>query len=95
MSKVLLLVPEAPAPAAAPLTPRHNGGRKEFRLGLLDNSKANADHLLQFVMEAIKSELPVTSVVSLRKGHPSVPAPKEILDQLAREADFVVTAMGD
>lgn len=95
MSKVLLLVPEAPAPAATPLVPQHKGGKKEFRLGVLDNSKANADHLLRFVMEAIKDQLPVTSVVWQRKGHPSVPAPKEMLDTLAREADFVVTAMAD
>ena len=37
----------------------------------------------------------VASVVILRKGSVSLPAPKEILDQLAAEADFVVSAMGE
>lgn len=95
MSKVLLLVPEAPGPAATHVAPQRKAGKKEFRLGVLDNSKANADHLLRFVMEAIKAQLPVTSVVWQRKGHPSVPAPKEVLDKLAAETDFVVTAMAD
>ena len=95
MSKVLLLVPEAPGPAAAPAARQPKGGRKEFRLGILDNSKANADHLLRFVMEGIKAQLPVTSVVWQRKDNVSLPAPNDILDKLAAETDFVITAMAD
>jgi hypothetical protein len=37
----------------------------------------------------------VSSVVSLRKASVSFPAPSEILDQLAAEADVVVSAMAD
>jgi hypothetical protein len=95
MSKVLLLVPEAPAPASGPVVERRKGGKKDFRLGILDNSKSNADHLLRFVMEGIQGELPVTSVVWQRKGNVSLPASKDILDKLSAEADFVVTAMAD
>jgi hypothetical protein len=39
--------------------------------------------------------VPVASVVSLRKDSVSLPAPGAILDQLAAEADFVVSAMAD
>ncbi len=46
-------------------------------------------------MAGIKAQVPVASVVSLRKGSVSLPAPKELLDQLAAEADFVVSAMAD
>jgi hypothetical protein len=95
MSKVLLLVPEAPTPAGGPAVERRKGGKKEFRLGVLDNSKANADHLLRFVMEGIKAQLPVSSVVWQRKGNVSLPAPNDILNKLAAETDFVVTAMAD
>ena len=95
MSKVLLLVPEAPPPAAAATVERPRGGRKEFRLGILDNSKANADHLLRFIMEGLQAELPVSAIVWQRKDNVSLPAPGAILDRLAAEADFVVTAMGD
>ena len=42
-----------------------------------------------------KAQVPVASVVSLRKGSVSLPAPNDILDKLAAEADLVVSAMGD
>ena len=45
--------------------------------------------------DAITSEVPVSSVVSLRKASVSLPAPAEILDTLAKEADVVVSAMAD
>jgi hypothetical protein len=94
-SKVLLVVPEAPAAASSsPVAARQikAGG---LRLGILDNSKGNADHLLRFIAEGIQAALPVTSVVSLRKNSVSLPAPGEILDRLGQEADFVVSAMAD
>ena len=47
------------------------------------------------VIAGVRAALPVASVVSLRKGSVSLPAPKEILDRLAAEADFVVSAMAD
>jgi hypothetical protein len=39
--------------------------------------------------------VPVTSVVTLRKPTVSLPAPADILDRLADEADVVVSAMAD
>ena len=93
--KVILVVPEAPpvqAGAGAAQRALSAGG---LRLGVLDNSKGNADHLLRLVVEGVKAALPVKSVVSLRKGNVSLPAPGEMLDQLARDADFVVSAMAD
>lgn len=93
--KTILVVPEAPAPATtAPITERHIE-KTGIRLGILDNSKGNADHLLRFLIEGIKAALPVASVVSLRKDSVSLPAPGKILDQLAAEADCVVSAMAD
>ena len=95
MSKVLLVVPEAPAPAATVAAERRKAGKGGLRLGVLDNSKGNADHLLRFIVEGVKAAVPVASVVSLRKDTVSLPAPGAILDQLAMEADFVVSAMAD
>ena len=95
MSKVLLVVPEAPVPAAAVAAESRKAGKSGLRLGVLDNSKGNADHLLRFIVEGVKSALPVASVVSLRKGSVSLPAPGAILDRLAAEADVVVSAMAD
>ena len=95
MSKVLLVVPEAPVPEAAAAAERRKPGSGGLRLGVLDNSKGNADHLLRFIVEGVKSALPVASVVMTRKGSVSLPAPGDVLDQLTREADFVVSAMAD
>ena len=95
MSKVTLVVPEAPVQQAAAVAERRKPGKSGLRLGVLDNSKGNADHLLRFIVEGVKAALPVTSVVMTRKGSVSLPAPDEVLDQLTREADFVVSAMAD
>jgi hypothetical protein len=94
-SKVVLLVPEAPAPQVEAVKDQPRRKVTEIRLGILDNSKANADHLLRFVMEGLKGELPIGKVLATRKGNVSVPAPKEIIEELAAECDFVVSAMGD
>jgi len=95
MSKVLLVVPEAPGLAAAVTAGQRKSGKGGLRLGVLDNSKGNADHLLRFIVEGVKAALPVASVVMTRKGNNSLPAPADVLDQLTREADFVVSAMAD
>ena len=93
--KVTLVVPEAPTPASGTLVEQRRIEKRGIRLGVLDNSKGNADYLLAMVVEGVRAALPVASVVSLRKDVVSLPAPKAILDRLAAEADFVVSAMAD
>ena len=88
------IIPEAPPPADAALAGarRLTGG---LRLGILDNSKSNADYLLQMIVEAVKAKLPVASVVALRKPSPAAGADPRVLDQLAASADCVISAMAD
>jgi len=93
--KVLLVVPEAPAPQSTAAVKERGLGKGGIRLGTLDNAKSNADHLLSFIVEEVKAALPVASVVSLKKPNASVPASSQVLDRLAQEADCVVSAMGD
>ena len=95
MSKILLVVPEAPVPEAIAAAESRKSDGRGLRFGVLDNSKGNADHLLRFIVEGVRAAVPVASVVMLRKGSVSLPAPGELIDQLAREADFVVSAMAD
>ena len=93
--KVFLISPEAPTHQfAGPGDVRRikAGG---IRLGTLDNTKGNADHLLAFVVENLQKVLNIASVVVLRKNNPSTPAPAAVLDRLAAECDFVISAMGD
>ena len=93
--KVKLVVPEAPVAAAAAAKAQRKFAQGGLRLGILDNSKGNADHLLKFLIDGIKAQVAVASVVTLRKDSVSLPAPSAILDKLAAEADVVVSAMGD
>ena len=93
--KVKLVVPEAPVAATAAAKTQRKFAQGGLRLGILDNSKGNADHLLKFIIDGIKAQVSVASVVTLRKDSVSLPAPNAILDKLAAEADVVVSAMGD
>lgn len=95
VQKIRLVVPEAPSPQAVAETKTRAVARGGIRLGILDNSKGNADHLLKFIVEGVKALVPVASVVMTRKDSVSLPAPDAILDQLAAESDVVLTAMAD
>jgi len=94
MTKMRFVVPEAPAPGAGGVAAQRKLG-KAIRLGLLDNNKGNADHLLGMVLERVRASLPIASVVSLKKATAVLAAPPETLDKLASEADCVITAMAD
>ena len=94
-NKIRLVVPEAPAPAGTAAGKARAIEKGGIRLGVLDNSKGNADHLLKFIVDGVKAAVPVSSVVSLRKASVSLPAPAEILDRLTKESDVVVSAMAD
>ena len=94
--KVILVVPEAPPVQAAAGPRQRRLSTDGVRLGILDNSKGNADHLLRLIVEGVrKTDVPIMSVVSLRKGNVSLPAPAQIMEQLVREADIVLSAMAD
>lgn len=90
-----LVVPDAPTEEVAQLKPNRRLGSGGIRLGILDNSKANADHLLNLIIEGVKKEFKVDSVVIKRKPTSSRPATDQILDELAQEADLVISAMAD
>ena len=93
--KILLVVPEAPAPGGEARIDERRIVKGAIRLGVLDNSKGNADHLLRFIVDSVKASVPVSSVVVERKASVSLPAPADILDRLTAEADVVISAMAD
>ena len=95
MGKIFLVVPDAPLDEVVQVKPDRTLGTHGIRLGVLDNSKGNADHLLNFIVEGVKNEFKVDSVVVKRKSASSAGATPQILDELAKEADLVVSAMAD
>ena len=95
MAKIFIVAPDAPLEEAVKLKAERILGNGGIRLGVLDNSKANADHLLNLIVEGVKKEFQVDSVVVKRKPTSSRPATDQMLDEFAREADIVVSAMAD
>jgi hypothetical protein len=93
--EVLLVVPEAPAPDNTAEIHERSIGTKPLRIGILDNTKSNADHLLALLLDGIGKEFEVASIVRTRKPHASLPAEPPIIDQLEQEADVVISAMAD
>ncbi len=93
--RIRLVVPEAPAPIARTATGTKHIDQYQLHLGVLDNSKGNADHLLAMVVAGLREVLPIASVVSLRKDILSLPAVDTIIERLAAETAFVVSAMAD
>ena len=64
-------------------------------LGLLDNSKPNADKLAERFAELLKEKYGIASVITRRKLTAQQGAPKQYLDELAAQADFVLSGLGD
>ena len=94
MARIFLVAPDAPPEDVKQLKASRTLSAG-IRLGVLDNSKGNADHLLNLIVEGVKKEFKVDSVVTKRKPTASRPATDEMLDELAKEADLVVSAMAD
>jgi uncharacterized protein YhfF len=95
MATIYIVAPDAPMEETANLDSGRKLAAGGLRLGVLDNSKGNADHLLKLIVEGVKRELEVASVVYKRKPASSAPATALILDELANEADLVISAMAD
>lgn len=90
----LLLDPTAqPAANAVALAPRPPDLRHK-RLGLIDNTKANAGELLEAVAALLADDLQPSEIIR-RRVPATLPADDELLDELAREVDLVIEAVGD
>ena len=64
-------------------------------VGLLSNSKRNADKLLHDIYALLQDTYEFKDVVFLDKGDASRLAPKEVMDELLEKCDVVITATGD
>jgi len=87
--------PEAPVAVASSIELQKKGAASGIRIGILDNSKSNADHLLQFLLDSAQQALPIEHTIKRRKPAASRPAAEAVVEDLAREADFVLSAMAD
>lgn len=89
-----LLDPRArPEEQDVKLAPRPEDLRGK-RVGLVENTKANAAGLLEAVADVLLNDLQPKEIVR-RKVPATMPASEEVLDELARDCDLVIEAVGD
>ena len=77
------------------LAPRRFKSLDGVRLGLLGNSKLNADAVLLAIGDLLKEKYAVQSVFMRSKPTFSKPAPDELIDEIIQNADVVLTGVGD
>ncbi len=65
------------------------------RLGIIDDSKRNADVLLEELAEILRTRYEITEVKWHRKPSASRPADPTALKELTEQVDSVIIAIGD
>ena len=63
-------------------------------LGLLDNTKEQGDIILQTIGDALRERHGVARVVVKRKEHYSKPATSALIDEMAKEVEVAIAAVG-
>ena len=64
-------------------------------VGFIDNAKPNFNFLVDDLADLLQSNYGVRAVVKRRKRSASVPAPEEMLREIAGQCDLVITGSGD
>ena len=65
------------------------------RLGIIDDSKKNADVLLEELVELLRTRYEISDVKWHRKPSASKPADPAAIRELAESCDAVIVAVGD
>lgn len=81
----------AAAPAVAPRPRSLNG----IRIGLLGNTKRNADLILDAVGAQLAGRHDAVTLVPRTKTQFAMPLPVDLIEELVRECDVVVIGVGD
>ena len=74
---------------------RHGNRQVALFLAAVLGGVFTVNNLLKLIVEGVKKEYQVDSVVIKRKPTSSRPATDQVLDELAKEADLVISAMAD
>jgi len=63
-------------------------------VGVLDNTKEQADIILRTLGEGLREKYGVKEVIVRRKEHYSKPAPDAMIEEMAEQCDVVICALG-
>ena len=76
------------------LSPRPSDLRGK-RLGLLDNTKANAEIILRKIADVLDTKYEFSEIYYAKKHSSNLPPKPEVLSDLHRYADIVIAGIGD
>ena len=65
------------------------------RLGLLDNTKANAEIILRKIANILNAKYEFSDIYYTKKHSSNLPPKPEILSDIHRKADIVIAGIGD
>lgn len=77
------------------LAPRRFTTLDGVRLGLVSNSKLNADKVLLAIGDLLSQRYGLEAIVHERKENFSLPAPDHVVERMLRSADVVIAGVGD
>ena len=77
------------------LAPRQLRTLDGARLGLLSNTKLNADAVLAAIGELLQERYALKAVVARTKATFSRPAEDQVLSELVEQCDVVIAGVGD
>jgi hypothetical protein len=80
---------------AAFTAPDLPGSLRGRTVGFLDNTKANFDRLVMDMGALLRERFGVNGVVHRKKANAASPAPREILEELAKHCDVVFAGSAD
>lgn len=93
MSKRIIDPSAGSSGAKTPLAPRPMDLRGKT-VGIIDNTKEQADVIAEAMAQGLREHYGVAKVIIRRKPFYSKPAPAELIDELAKEADVAIAAVG-
>jgi hypothetical protein len=93
MSKRIIDPSAGGSGAKTPLAPRPMDLRGKT-VGIIDNTKEQADVIAEAMAQGLREHYGVAKVIIRRKPFYSKPAPAELIDELAKEADVAIAAVG-
>jgi hypothetical protein len=95
IQKLVLIKPVNEAiPEQSRYAPRPTGLEGK-RLGLLDNSKNNADRFLEMVAQILDAQYGFRHIVRHRKPPASKPVAPEVIEEWTKLCDLAIVGVGD
>jgi hypothetical protein len=92
---ILLHPGQPPKDTRSQLAARKFDSLDGLRLGLLGNTKLNADNILNAVGELLSERYKVAGIIHYKKPSFSHPAPDETVEEMAQKCDVVIAGVGD